>query len=71
MKSDVATQRFVFHCAGMTAWYDLTAHGTDNAIALLGLNEHMFETASLDGLTVLQDGCKVIFSSQLFSFVLK
>lgn len=58
MKSDIATQTFVFNCDGVPAWFDQSLQSTGNAIALLGLSEYLFETADLDGLTVLQDGCK-------------
>lgn len=58
-KSDIATQSFVFNCEGLAAWYDQSVQNTGNAIDLLGSNEHLFETAELRGLTVVQDGCKV------------
>lgn len=57
-KSDIATQSFVFNCEGVAAWYDQTLQSTENAVEFLGSNEHLFETAELRGLSVLQDGCK-------------
>lgn len=71
MKSDVATQTFLFNCDGVAAWFDQSLSGTQNALTLLGLNEHVFETAGLDGLTVLQDGCKVFLSVIEMLFVMK
>jgi hypothetical protein len=64
-KSDIATQSFVFNCEGVAAWYDQTLQSTENAVEFLGSNEHLFETAELRGLSVLQDGCKV---KNIFTF---
>jgi len=59
MMSDIASQTFVFQCDDIVGWYDQVSQSTEHAVKLLGLNEHLFDTAYLDGIKVTEDGCKV------------
>ncbi|WAR30861.1 CRA1B-like protein [Mya arenaria] len=61
---DGGFETVVFNCDGTVAWYDVERQTTSDAVHLLGLNEHLFETEQLDGVTVLQDGCKDKTSGQ-------
>ena len=58
-KSDQALQMFTFQCSGVPAWYDRDLSSTDNALTIMGSNEHVFNTKELMGVRVLQDDCKV------------
>lgn len=59
LTSDIAWQTLVVYCDGIVAWFDEDSQSTEAAITLLGLNEHVFDTANLNDVRVLQDGCKV------------
>ena len=58
--SDQAVQLFTFHCTGVPAWYDQELSSLDNALKLMGSNEHVFRTEELSGVSVLYDECRVM-----------
>jgi len=62
LRSNTATQTVVFRCEGLAGWFDEEAGNHDTAAHLLGGNEHVFQTETLDGVTVLRDDCKVQFT---------
>lgn len=58
MRSSHASQTFIFSCDGSVAWFDHATRSTESALSLMGINEHLFDTKSIDGIKVLRDDCQ-------------
>lgn len=54
-----AKQNVTFHCQNSVAWRDDVNGNFENAVVMMGANEHEFKPQKFDPKNVVKDECRV------------